>query len=123
MAQEGGLHWGTKRVGAWASLARIKKPRLAIWFVVAGALSFWLPDVAIHIYAGRDLDSRHIWAITILAPVTFLLTYVVARTFAVKSDFTWLGVAMLLGVWFTGGLFITLAAAVTFSTPTRCYAN
>jgi hypothetical protein len=88
---------------------------LAIWFAVVGALSFWLPDVAIHIYAGRNLDSRHIWAITILAPTTFLLAYVVARTFAVKRDFTWLGAAMLLGVGVTGGLFITLAATASGS--------
>ena len=115
MAQEGGLHWGTKRVRPWASLSRIKQPRLALWFAVAGALSFWLPDVAIHIYAGRNLDSSHIWTITILAPVTFLLTYVVARTFAVKRDFTWLGAAMLLGILVTGGFFITLAATASGS--------
>ncbi|MFZ0806060.1 MAG: hypothetical protein WAN03_07750 [Candidatus Sulfotelmatobacter sp.] len=113
MAQEGGLHWGTKRVRPWASLSRIKQPRLAIWFAMAGALSFWLPDVAIHIYAGRNLDSRHIWAITILAPATFLLAYVVARTFAAKRAFSWLGAAMLLGVWVSGGLFITLAATAS----------
>jgi hypothetical protein len=71
--------------------------------------------VVIHIYAGRNLDSRHIWAITILTPVTLLLAYVVARTFAVKRDFTWLGAAMLLGVWVTGGLFITLAATASGS--------
>jgi len=115
MAQEGGLHWGTKRVTPWALLSRIKQPRLAILFAMAGAFSFWLPDVAVHIYAGRNLDSRHIWAITILAPATFLIAYVVARTFAVKSDFTWPGAAMLLGVWVTGGLFITLAATASGS--------
>jgi hypothetical protein len=115
MAQEGGLLWGTKRVSTWASLSRVQQPRLAIWFAVAGALSFWLPDVAIHIYAGRNLDSRHIWAITILAPATFLLAYVVARTFAVKRAFTGLGAAMLLGVWVAGGLFITLAATASRS--------
>ena len=113
MAHPGGLRWGTKHVRPFVS--RIKQPRLAICFAVAGALSFWLPDVAIHIYAGRDLDSRHIWAITILAPATFLLAYLFARRFAVKRDFRWLGFAMLLGVWVTGGLFITLAATASGS--------
>ena len=113
MIHAGGLSWGTKQVRPFVS--RMKQPRLTIWFAVAGALSFWLPDVAIHFYAGRNLDSRHIWAITILAPATFLLAYLFARTFAVKRDFKWLGVAMLLGVWITGGLFIALAATASGS--------
>ena len=113
MAQQRDLHWGTKRVRLWALLSGIKQPRSMLWFAVAGALSFWLPDVAIHIYAGRNLDSRHIWAITILAPATFLLAYLLARRLAVKRDFRWLGAAMLLGVWITGGLFITLAATAS----------
>ena len=109
MAQVGGLRWGTKRVRPLLWVPRIKHPLLALSFAVAGALSFWLPDLAIHIYAGRDLNSRHVWAITILAPVTFLLTYVLARRFATSRNFRWLGAAMLLGTWVTGGLFITLA--------------
>jgi len=113
MAQAGDLHWGTNRVRPWALLSGIKQPRLTLWFAIAGALSFWLPDVAIHIYAGRNFDSRHIWAITILAPATFLLAYLCARRLAMKRDFTWLGAAMLLGVWVTGGLFITLAATAS----------
>ena len=111
MIHAGGLSWGTKQVRPFVS--RMKQPRLTIWFAVAGALSFWLPDVAIHFYAGRNLDSRHIWAITILAPATFLLAYLLARRLAVKRDFRWLGAAMLLGVWITGGLFITLAATAS----------
>jgi hypothetical protein len=44
-------------------------------------------------------------------PATFLLAYVVARRFGMKRDFKWVGPAMLLGVWLTGGLFMTLATA------------
>jgi hypothetical protein len=109
MAQVGGLNWGTKRVRLSNLVSRIKDPLLALSFAVAGALSFWLPDVAIHIYAARNLNSRHVWAITILAPLTFLFTYVLARRFASSRNFRWLGAAMLLGTWVTGGLFITLA--------------
>jgi len=88
---------------------------LALSFAIAGALSFWLPDVAVHIGAGANFDSRHVLVITILMPATFLLAYVVARTFAIKRDFRWAGAAMLLGVWVTGGLFMTIAAMASGS--------
>ena len=66
MAQVRGLSASKIQVGSWALLSRIKQPRLALSFAVAGALSFWLPDVVIHIDAGRDFDSPHVWVITIL---------------------------------------------------------
>jgi hypothetical protein len=88
---------------------------LALSFAIAGALSFWLPDVAVHISAGPNFDSRHVWATTILSPAAFLFTYVVARRLAIKRDFKWVGAAMLLGVWITGGLFMTIAAMASGS--------
>ena len=81
---------------------------MALSFAVAGALSFWLPDVAIHIAARRTFDSTHVWVITFLLPATFLFAYFVLRRFAVRRDFKWVGVAMLVGVWLTGGLFMML---------------
>ena len=113
MTQVGGLSCGTKRAGPSGLFSRITQPRLAVSFAIAGALSFWLPDVAIHIYAGQNLTSRHIWAITILSPITFLLAYAFARRFAIHREFKWLGTAMLLGTWVTGGFFITLAATAS----------
>ena len=89
--------------------------RLALVFAVTGALSFWLPDVAAHAHSGSNLDSRHLWAITILMPMAFLFAYLVARKFAIKRQFRWTGAAMLLGVWLSGGLFMTLAAMVSGS--------
>lgn len=94
-------------------LPRIQQPRLALSFAVAGALSFWLPDVAIHIAARRTFDSPQVWAITFLLPATFLSAYVAARRFAVRRDFKWVGAAMLLGVWLTGGPFMMLAATAS----------
>ena len=90
-----------------------KQLRLAILFAVAGALSFWLPDVAIHVRSARNFGSQQIWLITILLPAIFLLAYVVARWFGVKRDFKWVGASMLAGVWLTGGLFTTLAATAS----------
>ncbi len=110
MAQARGLTGGTTQAESLASPSLIKRPRLALSFAIAGALSFWLPDVAVHISAGPSFNSRHMWVNTILMPAAFLLTYVVARKFALKRDFRWVGPAMLLGVWITGGLFMMIAA-------------
>ena len=89
--------------------------RLALVFAFTGAFSFWLPDVAVRAHSGPNLNSRHFWAITILMPLTFLFAYLVARKFAVRRMFRWTGPAMLLGVWLTGGVFMTLAAVVSGS--------
>ena len=93
--------------------SRIEQPKLALSLAVAGALSFWLPDVAVHIHAGRNFDSPQARVITFLMPATFLLAYVVARRFAVKRNFEWVGATMLVGVWLTGGLFMALASTAS----------
>ena len=111
MAQVRGLSRGTTQVGSLPLPSGTKRLRSALSFAVAGALSFWLPDVVVHIVAGPNFDSRHVWVCTILMPATFLFAYVVARRFGMKRDFKWVGPAMLLGVWLTGGLFMTLATA------------
>ena len=109
MAQVRGLSRSTAQVGSLP--ARTKRRRLALWFAITGALSFWLPNVVVHIDAGPNFDSRHVWACTILMSATFLFAYVVARRLGMKREFKWVGPAMLLGVWLSGGLFMTLATA------------
>ena len=74
-----------------------------------------MPDVILHADAGPNLDAKHAWAITVLAPAMFLLTYLVARRFALKHQFNRVGPAMLLGVWLSGGVFMTLAAILSRS--------
>lgn len=106
---------GTTKRESQVPPSRTSRARSAFSFAVAGALSFWLPDVAVHIEAGSNFDSRHVWAITILMAATFLLAYVVSQMVAAKLDFKWVGPAMLIGVWLSGGLFITLAALVSGS--------
>ncbi len=111
MAQVRGLSRGTTEVGSLPLPAGTKRRQLALSFAVAGALSFWLPDLVVHIVAGPNFDSRHVWVCTILMPATFLFAYVVARRFGMKRAFNWVGPAMLLGIWLTGGLCMTLATA------------
>lgn len=80
-----------------------------------GAISFWLPDVVIHADAGPNLDARHAWAITLLGPAIFLVAYLGARRFALKRGFAKVGLTMLMGVWLSGGLFMTAAAILSRS--------
>ena len=91
------------------------RSELMVGFAALGAFSFWFPDVLLHLHAGPNLDSRHGWAITVLAPAIFLMAYVVARRFAGRQHFNWPGATMLLGVWLSGGLFMTLAAMASGS--------
>jgi hypothetical protein len=90
----------------------IRQPRLALTIAVTGALSFWLPDVAIHRVAGPNFNSLHVWVITLVSPTTFLIAYVLARRFVAKLGYDRTGVAMLLGVWFLGGLFMVLSGTI-----------
>ncbi len=111
MAQVRRLSLTTTQVESLPSSSGTKRRRLALSFAVAGALSFWLPDMVVHMDAGPNFDSRHVWVCTILMPATFLCAYVVARRLGMKREFKWVGPAMLLGVWLSGGLFMTLATA------------
>ncbi len=113
MAQVRGLSQATTQVGSLLLPSGIKRRRLALSFAVAGGLSFWLPDLAIHVNAAQNFGPQQVWLITILLPAIFLFAYVVARRFGVKRDFKWVGAAMLLGVWLTGGLFTMLAATAS----------
>jgi len=115
MAQAQSIPRNRKQVGISSSQSHIIRPKLTLAFAVTGAISFWLPDVAIHAEAGPNLDARHAWAITVLAPAMFLFAYIVARRFALKHHFKKVGPAMLLGVWLTGGLFMTIGAILSGS--------
>jgi CRP-like cAMP-binding protein len=113
LTQVYGLTPGTAHVGSLPSPSGAKRRRLALSFAVAGAFSFWLPDLAIHVHAARNFGTPQVRLITILLPAIFLFAYVIARRFGVKRHYKWVGAAMLLGVWLTGGLFMTLAATAS----------
>jgi hypothetical protein len=116
MATGQAIDRGTNQLGTSRSRnQRPKRHSFALGCAAAGAISFWMPDVILHADAGPNLDAKHAWAIAVLAPAMFLLTYLVARRFALKHQFNRVGPAMLLGVWLSGGLFMTLAAILSGS--------
>lgn len=115
MAQAQSIYQDKKHLVAACSQSQQARRRLAFAFGVAGAISFWMPDVIVHAEAGPNLAARHAWVITVLAPATFLFVYLVARRFALKHHFDRVGPMMLLGVWVSGGLFMTAAAILSGS--------
>ncbi len=84
----------------------------AVQFAAVGALSFWLPALVIHLVAHRNFDTPHVWAVTLLSPVSFVVAFVLAEKSADKRSFSWPGKAMLLGVWLAGNFFILLNSTV-----------
>jgi hypothetical protein len=110
MAQLHKIGQHTNVVDVSYAQSRAKRPVFRLGFAALGAVAFWLPDVLIHVNGGPNLDSQHGWAITLVGPAAFLFAYVVARRFALRQEFNWPGATMLLGVWLTGGLFMTVAA-------------
>jgi hypothetical protein len=116
MAQAQVVDRDSKEVGTLCSQSREGRRRgLAFVFAAAGAISFWLPDVAVHAEGGPNLDASHAEAITAIAPLTFLFAYLVARRFASNHHFGMVGPTMLLGVWLSGGLFMTIGAILSRS--------
>jgi len=51
-------------------------------------------------------EANQLWYIMFALPLTFTAAYIAVRRHAEKNDFKHPGVAMFLGVWCTGGLFI-----------------
>ena len=88
----------------------IKQPQVALTFAAIGAVFFWLPDLVVHAIYSRTFDTPQVVAITFLMPATLLGGYLVARRFAERFDFKRIDIAMLVGVWLTGGMFMFVGA-------------
>jgi len=102
-------------VGSFAVSSHIKGRRVALSLAIVGALSFWLPDIVVHIIAGSTFSSRHVEIISILMPGAFLLTYICVCRLLIKSNVKWICAPMLLGVWLTCGVFMMLAGMASGS--------
>ena len=79
-------------------------------FAAIGALGFWLPDLIVHIVSGKGFDTAQLRLVTLVMPASLLITYLFACRVASNHGYVRPGVAMMLGVWLTGGLFTTLSS-------------
>ena len=89
--------------------AQIRRPGLALAFALAGALSFWLPDLLVHLVAGWRFDWQHVIIITFGLPIVFLATYLRLRVPAARRGYRSLAAAMVLEVWSLGAVFMMIA--------------
>ena len=102
------------KTGPIALFSRIAQPRLTLWLAIAGALSFWLADLAIHVAASLDsTPARWDAAFVFLPPGTFLFAYLIARRVAARRGVKRVGVAMLVGVLLASGTFMAITATAT----------
>jgi hypothetical protein len=101
------MRWGTTCL-----LSRIPQSRLSLAFAAAGALIFWVPDVLIHVAAGRGFGFSDVRAVTLALPIAFLIGYISLRRISAHYGYRPLGNAMLAGVWLTGGLFMMVSASM-----------
>jgi len=78
----------------------------ALRLAAIGAVSFWLPDFLLQVLERTYREVNQLWYIMFALPISFAAAYIVVCRHAEKDDFKHPGVAMFLGVWCTGGLFI-----------------
>jgi hypothetical protein len=84
------------------------RPDSALRLAAIGAISFWLPDFLLHVLFRMYSEAGELWYVMFVLPIAFAAAYIRVCRRADKNGFKYPGVAMFLGVWFTGGLFIML---------------
>jgi hypothetical protein len=81
---------------------------------IAGALSFWAPDIVVHVIRGKDFAGRDAMLLTWLLPLMVLLLALVdislvGRIFNDRGKV----VAVLFGIWLLGPLSMFIGASTS----------
>jgi hypothetical protein len=100
----------------WSS---VKWSRL-IKLMLLGAVGFWLPDTFLHGLRGYNFDGRDVRIVTIVSPLTLLITFFLVRWANKTAPRLQIIPSLIVGVWIFGGLFMTIGATFTgggFKTP------
>jgi hypothetical protein len=86
-----------------------RRPRLSLRIVklmTVGGVSFWIPDVLVHLVRGDKFGRWDVLLVSIVLPLTFLAGYRWAgKRFKDESGRSVVG-ALILGVWLFGGFFM-----------------
>jgi len=83
--------------------------------MLLGAVAFWLPDVLLQAVRAYKFNSLDVKIITLVMPMTFFGTFLVAKRGSGGAKPGRIGFPMLLGVWLFGGLFMMISASFTGS--------
>jgi hypothetical protein len=92
-----------------------KTPR---WFLLPflGGLSFWLPDTVTHLIRSVQFDRRDVMVVTVLMPLC-LCAAGVAASKILKRSLVAIAPQLLLGIWVTGGLLMSLGWMLSTRSP------
>jgi hypothetical protein len=88
------------------------------WFLLPliGGLSFWVPDTAAHLIRNVHFDRRDVIVVTALMPLCLCTGWVVASKI-LRRSLASVAPQLLLGVWLTGGLLMSLGWMLSTPSP------
>jgi hypothetical protein len=88
------------------------------WFLLPllGGLSFWLPDTVTHLIRSVQFDRRDVMVVTVLMPLC-LCAAGVAASKILKRSLVAIAPQLLLGIWVTGGLLMSLGWMLSTRSP------
>lgn len=88
--------------------------------MLIGSVAFWLPDILVQAVAGHRFNGLHVWVLTAVMPLTFLLTWIRVKKGNRGNASLPGGGVMLAGVWIFGGFFMMLSQSFSgggFNSP------
>jgi hypothetical protein len=83
---------------------------------LVGAAAFWLPDTVVHLVRSTRFDTPDVLLVTALMPVSLSLFWLVVSR-ALKTPMSSVAIPFMCGIWFTGGLFMSLGWIWSVSNP------
>ena len=88
------------------------------WFLLPllGGLSFWLPDTVMHLIRNVRFDRRDVMVVTVLMPLSLCAGWVAASKILTRSLVS-IAPRLLLGIWVTGGLLMSLGWMLSTTSP------
>src|SRR5215469_14942135 len=93
------------------------------WFLLPllGGLSFWLPDTVMHLIRNVRFDRRDVMVVTVLMPLSLCAGWVAASKILTRSLVS-IAPRLLLGIWVTGGLLMSLGWMLSTTSPVHSLA-
>lgn len=88
---------------------------------LVGGLSFWFPDTVLHLVRNVRFDDSDVWIATISMLFCLFVAWIAASKTLRRSPSA-IAPQFLLGIWVTGGLFMSLGWMLSTPNPLRSLA-